>query len=371
MMEQLRLGRRVNGVTMTLLKTLSFTRDCSSTDPRDKVFGIYGISEDTAEGIEIDYTKPVEAVYTDVSRFLIADAKDLTLLSLVQTPDPTRKRPSWVPDWSEDYKMGVLAQPNWDEDLEAKISPEKKIEIGYRGRRFRASSSTKAIVRLDEDNVNNLIVSGLILGAIKGLGPPVRVATARSHNGVIRDDRAITGINTDPVRNEWYAMLLSLGERPYPITRESYRVAFARTIIADGDRNRNRATRDLYGVLEQYLEFHEINEQMDGALNGCAPEALYDYETALLAVAGQRRFFVDEGGWIGLAPKWALEGDNICLLFGGNVPFVLRDRGDGKYQFVGECYVHGIMDGEIMKAAAGDREVGGLLDDLIQEFTLT
>jgi hypothetical protein len=29
------------------------------------------------------------------------------------------------------------------------------------------------------------------------------------------------------------------------------------------------------------------------------------------------------------------------------------------------------MDGEIMKAAAGDREVGGLLDDLIQEFTLT
>jgi hypothetical protein len=93
MMEQLRLGRRVNGVTMTLLKTPSFTRDCSSTDPRDKVFGIYGISEDAAEGIEIDYTKPVEAVYTDVSRFLIADAKDLTLLSLMQTQIPLGSAP--------------------------------------------------------------------------------------------------------------------------------------------------------------------------------------------------------------------------------------------------------------------------------------
>ena len=30
---------------------------------------------------------------------------------------------------------------------------------------------------------------------------------------------------------------------------------------------------------------------------------------------------------------------------GAQIPFVVRKGSDG-YQFIGECYVHGIMDGE-------------------------
>jgi hypothetical protein len=53
----------------------------------------------------------------------------------------------------------------------------------------------------------------------------------------------------------------------------------------------------------------------------------------------------------GLAPPKTNHGDIICILFGCSVPVVLRkympnDTSDHRYTFVGECYVHGMMDGE-------------------------
>lgn len=41
-------------------------------------------------------------------------------------------------------------------------------------------------------------------------------------------------------------------------------------------------------------------------------------------------------------------GDIVCVLFGAQVPFILR-RKDSRYQLVGESYVHGIMYGEAIK----------------------
>jgi hypothetical protein len=50
-------------------------------------------------------------------------------------------------------------------------------------------------------------------------------------------------------------------------------------------------------------------------------------------------------GFIGLAPRTSQPGDIVCLILGAEVPLLIRTDGD-KYVFVGECYVHGIMDGE-------------------------
>jgi hypothetical protein len=43
--------------------------------------------------------------------------------------------------------------------------------------------------------------------------------------------------------------------------------------------------------------------------------------------------------------------DYVCVLRGAMVPFILRKRGDGYWGFVGEAYVHGIMDGGFVKGA--------------------
>ena len=59
-----------------------------------------------------------------------------------------------------------------------------------------------------------------------------------------------------------------------------------------------------------------------------------------------RRFFITDNGYMGLAPADVEVGDMICLLFGVEVPMVLRGEEKGHKEVIGECYCHGIMEGE-------------------------
>jgi hypothetical protein len=50
-------------------------------------------------------------------------------------------------------------------------------------------------------------------------------------------------------------------------------------------------------------------------------------------------------------------GDIVCVLFGSNVPLVLRQVGNkGDYKLIGECYVTGIMQGEALDMGLEERE---------------
>ena len=64
-----------------------------------------------------------------------------------------------------------------------------------------------------------------------------------------------------------------------------------------------------------------------------------------------RRVFVSEKGRLGLAPRSAKEGDEIIVIAGGRVPFVMRKVEESEeYEMIAECYLHGIMDGELVEA---------------------
>ncbi|PVH80545.1 hypothetical protein DL98DRAFT_515399 [Cadophora sp. DSE1049] len=65
-------------------------------------------------------------------------------------------------------------------------------------------------------------------------------------------------------------------------------------------------------------------------------------------MARDRVLFQTGKGYIALGPVITQPGDIVCLFHGGNVPYVLRPTA-GYYQLVGECYVHGIMNGEAMQ----------------------
>ncbi|OTA06113.1 ABC transporter [Trichoderma parareesei] len=68
--------------------------------------------------------------------------------------------------------------------------------------------------------------------------------------------------------------------------------------------------------------------------------------------------FLTDSGYLGLGPPETQVGDEVWCLFGGQMPFVLRQLGAKQeflpgqgerrlHQVFGICYVHGIMDGEI------------------------
>jgi hypothetical protein len=58
-------------------------------------------------------------------------------------------------------------------------------------------------------------------------------------------------------------------------------------------------------------------------------------------------FAVTEEKYVGIVPAKAKAGDYVCIILGCDVPFIVRED-YGKYVLVGECYIHGIMDGEAM-----------------------
>jgi len=74
-----------------------------------------------------------------------------------------------------------------------------------------------------------------------------------------------------------------------------------------------------------------------------------------------RRIVRTEGGYIGLAAPLTSPGDTVVLCKGGKLPLILRESGQD-WELIGECYLHGVMDGKKWNELEREREVKG--DDM-------
>lgn len=73
------------------------------------------------------------------------------------------------------------------------------------------------------------------------------------------------------------------------------------------------------------------------------------YASAVALVANKHALCFTEDRMMGLMPLRTQEGDIVVILHGCDVPFVVRPtQVEGYYRLVGECYVHGVMNGEIV-----------------------
>jgi len=76
------------------------------------------------------------------------------------------------------------------------------------------------------------------------------------------------------------------------------------------------------------------------------------FEDRMREVKAGRTMFRTKTNLLGMGPLSTQEGDEVWVLMGAKVPFVLRPVDNGKapkrYKLVGEAYVHGYMDGEIL-----------------------
>jgi hypothetical protein len=91
-------------------------------------------------------------------------------------------------------------------------------------------------------------------------------------------------------------------------------------------------------------------------------EDLSTFPTVRARFQDGRRTCITQNFYFGTVPDDAENGDVIAILLGFSVPFVLR-RVNGcaggsadEYKLVGHCYVHGIMDGELIEAVVGNAE---------------
>jgi hypothetical protein len=67
-----------------------------------------------------------------------------------------------------------------------------------------------------------------------------------------------------------------------------------------------------------------------------------------------QRLFTAAGGLIGTVAAQAIVGDKIAVLLGCDMPVVLRPKGN-YYQYIGSCFVEGLMDGEAVRGLEDGR----------------
>lgn len=136
----------------------------------------------------------------------------------------------------------------------------------------------------------------------------------------------------------------------YSPTGESWLTAYFRVLVGDTYRKDGQTTSRA-----SQLEWPDDLGLEDALLETLQHTGMVGSRkhSQLKTLTSGRRFAVTQNGYIGLIPSYADVGDEIWVLVGGQVLYVLRDKGRwdtrswGRiHEFLGESYLHGFMDGE-------------------------
>ncbi|KAK0634577.1 heterokaryon incompatibility protein-domain-containing protein [Bombardia bombarda] len=352
-----------------MLFYLLHTQERDATDPRDKIFAVLGLINRNPEafGIQVDYRSPVGDVYRRAMRGLIETSGNLDVLG-VCFPFKTRNvvgLPSWVADWSSmdefaspmmnDSKgnrrtthasKGCLAVPRWDESGHTLILEGHAIDLITRLSKVqhRIDDSDWNMDDIEDDDEQSIMQdfrdAGTILGrALEWVSSAVpNMAVYVEWEKFVKD---LKPTNPDPKSSSpmaIYCQTLCTG-----------------TLAPGGLLETEGIFRAWLDTLSPVRKLKALKVDRAAATTfrslaflGYAKSTWKSYGEfpAYITHVTERRLGSSNKGYLCLLPKTTEVGDQLTLLKGGRVPVILRPRGGGTMEFVGEAYVHGIMNGE-------------------------
>ncbi|KAI9878947.1 MAG: hypothetical protein M1830_010065 [Pleopsidium flavum] len=202
------------------INILLLCSDFNCTDPRDKIFGLLGLTTDAGDPmLAPDYSLSVQEVYGKVTRFLMTRDKSLAVLGDVKEPKSLQGLPTWTPDWS------------------IPLATQKTLGSRFRGR-YDAAQSTQASVQFSDD-LRTLFLDGVVVDSIYALGD-ILLSLPFHHLKILP---------------QWESMVQSA--QPYPTGEDSTTVLWRMLIADNGIRGvkSDQYHRDLYD------SWHNINER--------------------------------------------------------------------------------------------------------------
>lgn len=384
--ELLRPGRDDGANASRLSYWTQSLEEFHATDPRDKIYGLLGLATNADRehmGVALEQRMTASEVYTHATSLFIRTTGSLIFLSFDvdnKAPCPQGEEgktlPSWVPDYSHRPLDGLASDGGpW-------FRPEYM--SFYKPDPFKATGDGSVLsgsIRTDPfppDSVaGQLFLRGLVVDEIVFASASPHI---RPYDGIDSEQRTrysaerlrLTAANV--LMWEQEAMRPGLAD-PYAYfpgssLGETRQQAFRRALLA----NRNDA-----GLL---LDYHrsEWDERFDVLLgrremphkksndsdNSSTPgklqtemetllQYLFPLRFALNSTTTGKGFFITARGYLGLGPLNSKPGDEVCVLEGAPVPYVLRSAGNlhgmttdkqRHFTLVGEAYVHGVSDGE-------------------------
>lgn len=321
---------------------LNLTRGFKSTDPRDKIFALLGIT-DTSDmpEIKVDYGITVADIFICHTTEEL-EAGSLDHLSATNYEDDVVQvqLPAWVPDWSR-----------LTDQLPYQIMNHNHGAGGSTIPRLRTSRSEKTILRIHGKRISCI----------------TRLSTTRwvEIDSAVRTLMAMEEAVQPRVRKARYLILSWLDQchmdafgDDFVMTREfcttvKYR-QFCQTMYSNNGRLGgiaiaavDRLTR-FYFVLVDSLAQKNIPPPEESQIERDCISTQLDIGRILYPLSGGRYFCRDHAGRLGWAPRRARIGDMICIFNGADIPHLLRPVADNRYELIGECYLQGCEDGALM-----------------------
>jgi len=346
-----------------LFDLLNLAAKSQAKDERDKVFALLGIADAAAKAaIQINYKATVQHVYISTARHFLSQNDPFALLhhAGIGYKRATPNLPSWAPDWSSPVESHWL----WS-------------ALGHS--LYHASKKSKMQLQLSPHS-DLLTLTGRCIDALDELGP-VYSGQEDDDSGLYSKAKggALALLETRAMAKIDSAELYKNGQSRFE--------AFWRTLIGDRvgrTRPAPASCGESYLAAERILRGFPLLESWGDKGHGLAFAEIYPelqqispqeaaarikhddaksrlFNRALGNCFLGRKYARSLTGYMAMVPPLAEAGDLICILYGGQTPFILRQRDvkcpdgiDRKiYQLVGECYVHGAMDGE--EVAGPDR----------------
>jgi hypothetical protein len=313
--------------------------------------------------IKPDYNKSVVSVYRDLTIKMIERFESLEVLSYIQHTAPFPPNgpdfPSWIPRWDLYPATSILGRVDCDHT---------------------ASANRRPVITPSPD-LGCLTVRGLFFDRVALHTIPLTREdfTSPSKPGPIFSMSSRCGVHTHPIQD--YPRIYVPG---IPMMQDPDRLkAYRKTWTAGRTPGTLDAPRDGYNPDIDFAAYQlrRFREQPQD-------ESISDILTRIIELVGEggrhgkadrfaevagaachgRCFFITKGGFFGIGPSIIEEEDPVVILLGADVPFVLREKrkcGVEKegHVVVGECYVHGLMTGDAVRAWGG-------LDGDLKDITL-
>lgn len=328
----------------SLLNALGAFQNRGSGDPRDKIYSLMGLFNDSDNVVNIDYTISTEKLFQDFTLAWIQKYQDLRVLSHLHNPAHRAHRdmPSFAVDWS--YQPSIRS---------INASHNRRL---LQNEAFDACKGSKAIWHLEP--AGHVRANGFIFDSIEAVGAKHVLEFGSSWATRFRTLQDIVGMASERSGNDRQEQEQTLAAIRYTLCMDCKQEA------------------GVYSRLQGEDDERILTTWWDSAFKPSAPAGANrlageggPIETTVWIASLERSFIFTDGGYRGLAPEWCRPGDAIAILGGGAVPMVLRPVGEVSaqggdspvFEVVGEAYLHGVMDGQAFDASG---RTGNQFDDI-------
>ncbi|KAK3695771.1 heterokaryon incompatibility protein-domain-containing protein [Podospora appendiculata] len=361
-----------------LLDVLQMFRRQKATDPRDKVYGLLTLAEEPDFEVTPDYDDTVEDVYRELAIRSLLVSRSLDILSVPRLRGGRlTDLHSWVPDWSDErllprplngYPDFVIDDSGRRRVFRASLDSELELEtmstdepLLLKGRDFDGIAELGRPLFPDMSAMDPIALGKVIRLAVQSLDPEKLVEMLVGH--------CTKGLQLWETAMEWRQLALHPnGNSAYDASNEDTETIFCKTLQAtvylgseeeakerheeffrDVEARRDRC-QALLSMVRPDDPWGSAKAILESATKLNGEEAVWTQflcADAVLERAAMHRLGRTGKGYLALLPFDAEKEDRIVLLQGGKTPYVVRPRrAEARWEFIGDCYVHGIMDGE-------------------------